>query len=70
MSHDASDTDKLLELQHECDLCKEAIIEEGDPRIKEKMEGVCEICQKVRVRVPDLIELRKKMQDFNAKHKH
>ena len=67
MSLNRADSEKLDALQHECDLCKEAIVHEHDVPVREKMQEVCEVCQRVRTRLPDLIALRHKMQEFNAK---
>ena len=61
-----SDTDKLIELQEQCDHCKEAIIHETQVELRHEMQAVCEKCQKVRIRVPELMELRRKLEAFNA----
>ena len=66
MSLKRTDTDKLQELQKQCDLCKEAIIHESDVPIREAMQEVCEKCKKVRLRVPELMELRRKLEKFNT----
>lgn len=60
-----SDTEKLQELQNKCDMCKEAIIHEHDEPIREAMQDVCEVCQRVRTRIPDLMALRRKLAEFN-----
>lgn len=61
-----TDTDKLIELQEQCDHCKEAIIHETHVELRHEMQAVCEKCQKVRIRVPELMELRRKLEAFNA----
>lgn len=65
MTLSSSDTEKLLQLQQECDLCKEAMIVESDIPIRESMQEVCEMCKKVRLRVPQLMELRHKLEEAN-----
>jgi hypothetical protein len=60
-----SDTDKLQELQNKCDICKAAIIHEHDEPIREAMQDVCEVCQRVRTRIPDLMGLRRKLAEYN-----
>lgn len=67
MRQEGSDKLKLDELQHACDLCKEAIVHEHEVPIREKMQDVCEICQRVRTRLPDLIKLREDMRSFNQR---
>ena len=64
----AADTDKLIELQELCDTCKEAIVHQSEGELKTGMELVCEKCRKVRLRVPELMELRRKLQAVNAEH--
>lgn len=63
-----ADTDKLMELQEQCDECKEAIIHESNVDIRLEMQKVCEKCKKVRIRVPELMELKQKLHAFNAEH--
>lgn len=69
MTLSRADTDKLLKLQEQCDLCKEAIIHESDVPVREAMQDVCEECQRVRIRVPELMELRRKLEGFNNEEK-
>jgi len=64
LSHE--DTEKLIELQEECDACKEAIIHEDNIKFRTEMEKVCEKCRKVRLRVPELMELKQRLQAMNA----
>jgi ribosome-binding protein aMBF1 (putative translation factor) len=63
------DAEKLQDLQNKCDMCKEAIVHEHDVPIREAMQDVCEVCQRVRTRIPDLMELRRKLAEFNEGHK-
>ena len=62
----AADTEKLIELQEQCDTCKEAIVHQGEGAIKTEMQKVCDKCRKVRLRVPELMELRQRLEAFNA----
>lgn len=62
------DTEKLMELQEECDICKEAIVHEDNINFRTEMEKVCEKCRKVRLRVPELMELKQKLKAMNAEH--
>ncbi|MGM0594203.1 MAG: hypothetical protein ACQETD_06670, partial [Pseudomonadota bacterium] len=59
------DTDKLLELQQQCDACKEAIVQETHIDQRTEMQSVCERCKKVRLRVPELMALKQRMKAFN-----
>jgi hypothetical protein len=61
-----ADTDKLIELQEQCDTCKEAIIHESNVELRLEMQKVCDKCRKVRLRVPELMELKQKLHAFNA----
>lgn len=61
-----ADTDRLVELQERCDSCREAIVRESSVIWKTTMEKVCEKCEKVRQSIPDLIQLRLKLQGLNA----
>jgi hypothetical protein len=61
-----SDTDKLFALQEQCDHCKEAIVSESNIPLRTQMQKVCEKCQKVRLRVPQLMELKRKLHAVNA----
>lgn len=64
----AADTDKLIELQEQCDTCKEAIVHQNEGLMKNEMQKVCDKCRKVRLRVPELMELKRKLEAFNAEH--
>lgn len=61
-----ADTDKLLALQEECDRCKEAIVHESDVEMQLEMQKMCEVCKRVRLRVPELMEVKRKLQAANA----
>jgi len=61
----SGDSDQRQEPQNKCDMCKEAIIHEHDEPIREAMQDVCEICQRVRTRIPDLMALRRKLAELN-----
>lgn len=61
-----ADTEKLIELQEQCDICKEAIVNETNIKFKTEMQKVCDKCRKVRLRVPELMETNRKLQAFNA----
>ena len=65
MSLGSTDQQKLDQLQSACDLCKEAIVHEHEVPIREKMQDVCEVCQRVRTLLPDLMKLQHEMQEFN-----
>lgn len=61
------DTDKLLELQEKCEVCKEVIVREAAAGTLLKMQAVCEKCKKVRLRLPELMEVKRKLMGVNAK---
>lgn len=63
-----ADTEKLIALQELCDNCNEAIAHQGEGEIKIEMQQVCDKCRKVRLRVPELMELRQRLEAFNAEH--
>ena len=63
----AEDTDKLLELQEKCDLCKEAIVREEKAGTRLEMHAVCDTCKVLRLRVPELMEVKRKLMATNAK---
>jgi hypothetical protein len=61
------DTDKLLELQEKCDMCKEVIVREEGAGSRLDMHAICDKCKKVRVRLPELMEVKRKLMAANAK---
>lgn len=65
---DPSVTDMLIELQDRCDQCKEAITSESNVELRLGMQKVCEKCQKVRMSVPELVDLKRKLQSFYAEY--
>ncbi len=61
------DTDKLLALQEKCDVCKEAIVREDAAGTRLKMHAVCDKCKVLRARVPELMEVKRKLMALNSK---
>ncbi len=62
----SEDTDKLLALQEKCDVCKEAIVREDAAGAKLEMHALCDKCKVLRVRVPELMEVKRKLMELNA----
>ncbi len=70
MSELSPQDNMLLEsLQDLCDECKLAIREQNDEALKASMTDVCDRCQVVRQSIPELMALRHKVEDFNARLK-
>lgn len=61
------ETDKLLELQEKCEVCKEMIVREVAAGSRFEMHAVCDKCKKVRLSLPDLMEVKRKLMASNAK---
>lgn len=61
------DADKLLALQEKCAVCKEAIVREDAAGSKLEMHGVCDRCKVLRARVPELMEVKRKLMALNSK---
>lgn len=61
------DTDKLLELQEKCEICKEVIVREEAAGTRLEMHAVCEKCKKVRLRLPELMAVKRKLMATNTK---
>lgn len=62
MSLTHADSQKLAELQTLCDECKEAIKSQSSGVLKSAMQDACEKCKSVRELVPELMELRQKVE--------
>ncbi len=63
----SEDTDKLLALQEKCDVCKEAIVREDAAGTKMELHALCDKCKVLRVRVPELMAVKRKLMELNAK---
>lgn len=60
------DTDKLLELQEKCDLCKQAIRHEEETGSTLEVHELCDTCKVLRLRVPELMEVKRKLMAANT----